>query len=195
MALADRDGHAARVIDQEILAKGKKALVIYGGMHFYGDHSLRGLVEADHPSAFFIVTMYSGFVSKSCIGDFEQATKAWPAPAIALPVRGTTLEQQMRAPGCDVVPRNSWQLMFHNATEAQIAQAIQENEDRLSGVQGDAMLYLGSAASLTQSPINPSLYLDPDYRKEVNRHEQIINGRVRCCSVEYYPVSPPYIHH
>jgi hypothetical protein len=192
--LGQRDSHAARVIDQEILAKGKKALVIYGGFHFYGDTTLRGLVEADHPSAFFIVSMYRGFVSKSCTGDFEQTTKDWAAPAIAFPVQGTTLEQRLKVPGCDVYPRNLLRLS-PAPSEAEMARIVQENEEKASGAQGDALLYLGPAASLTDSPINPIFYLDSDLRKEINRHEQILNGRSRCCSVENSPVSPQYIHH
>jgi hypothetical protein len=193
--LDQRDQHAASVIEQEILSKKKKALIIYGGLHFYGSGSLVNLVEKNHPSAFFLVTMYSGFVSEPCIANFEQDTKAWPIPAMASPVRGTVLEKQMHAPGCDVVPRNSWR--FNPAmTESQAAQAIQDNEDHLSGVAGNAVLYLGPAASLTASPINPNLYLDADYRKEVERHVQIIVGQGLSArfTAQGNPVAPRYIH-
>ncbi len=44
----------------------------------------------------------------------------------------------------------------------------------LSGVKADAMLYLGPPAAFSQSPMEPSLYLDPDYFNELDQ-------RARCC--------------
>ena len=43
-----------------------------------------------------------------------------------------------------------------------------------SGVKSDAILYLGPPDTLTESPWEPSIYLDPDYFKEMNR-------RAQCC--------------
>jgi len=43
--LAQRDTHAAEVIEKKILALNKKAIVIYGGLHFYNNLGLRRLVE------------------------------------------------------------------------------------------------------------------------------------------------------
>jgi hypothetical protein len=45
----DRDRYAAGLIASQILAKKKKALVIYGTYHFYGDGSLKALVEQQYP--------------------------------------------------------------------------------------------------------------------------------------------------
>ena len=41
-------------------------------------------------------------------------------------------------------------------------------------MKSDAILYLGPPDTLTRSPIDPSIYLDPDYFKEMNR-------RAQCC--------------
>lgn len=43
--IPDRDRYAADLINSQILAKGKKALVIYGTYHFNGQGSLKELVE------------------------------------------------------------------------------------------------------------------------------------------------------
>jgi hypothetical protein len=40
----------------------------------------------------------------------------------------------------------------------------------------DALLYLGPAASLTQSPITPDLYLDFAFRGEIDRRSPIVSG-------------------
>jgi hypothetical protein len=39
----------------------------------------------------------------------------------------------------------------------------------LSGAGSDAILYLGPPESLTESPIDPTIYFDPDYFNEENR--------------------------
>ena len=42
--------------------------------------------------------------------------------------------------------------------------------------QGDALLYLGPAASLNKSPTIPDLYLDEAFRREINRRSMIMSG-------------------
>jgi hypothetical protein len=43
--------------------------------------------------------------------------------------------------------------------------------------RGDAVLFLGPATTLTRSPLFPDLYLDADYRQEINRQVEIKVGR------------------
>src|ERR1700733_3302695 len=45
------------------------------------------------------------------------------------------------------------------ATEADKAAAIARSESRVSALSGDALLYLGPGATLTESPLSPDLYL------------------------------------
>jgi hypothetical protein len=59
------------------------------------------------------------------------------------------------------------------------------------GLPGDAVLYLGPAASLTESPVTPDLYLDSAFRKEINRRSLIMDGTP--LDVTISPVSPAYI--
>ena len=184
-AISQRDSYPAAIIKREILAKGKRALVIYGGAHFdnpdmraiLGPAKVLGtLVEEDYPNAFFIVLPYWGFVQKACSAAFEQTYRDWPTPALAFPVRGSTIEDALRKPGCHASPPGA---IFNmpNKTEAELAEirakvAIAE-EDMLSGMNGDALLYLGPAATLTRTPQEPSIYLDAAYRAEINRRNQI----------------------
>jgi hypothetical protein len=55
---AQRDLHPAELIQSEILAKHKKALVIYGGIHFRAADKMRSLVEEAYPQSFFVVEPY-----------------------------------------------------------------------------------------------------------------------------------------
>jgi hypothetical protein len=62
------------VIEKNILGPGKKAVVIYGDLHFYNNLGLRHLVEKQYPNAFFIVAMYAGYATKSCTRFLSKAS-------------------------------------------------------------------------------------------------------------------------
>jgi len=185
-AMAQRDSYPAAIIKREILAKGKKALVIYGNAHFgmpglpveLGPIKfLRDVVEEDHPNAFFIVMPYWGFLQKDCSAAFEHAHRDWPVPALAYPVRGSTIEDALRRTGCFVETPPTPTINLPNKTEAELAELRAKVAtaflDMLSGINGDALLYLGPAATLTRTPDEPSIYLDAAYRAEINRRNQI----------------------
>ena len=183
-AMSQRDSYPATIIKREILAKGKKALVIYGGGHFtnpdmpanFGPKVLQTLVEEDYPKAFFIVLPYWGFVEKACSAAFEQTYRDWPTPALAFPVRGSTIAESLRKPGCHAAPPGPT-FSMPNKTEAELAEIRAKvaiaDENMLSGMNSDALLYLGPAATLTRTPQEPSIYLDAAYRAEINRRNQI----------------------
>lgn len=191
---AQRDSHAAEVIEKNILAPGKKAIVIYGDLHFYNNVGLRRLVEKQYPSAFFIVAMYAGYATESCTASFEQAIHDWPVPALATPLRGTSLESKLYRSDCDVEPRTS--LPFSpSMSQAQRVQFGDTIERMDSGVDGDALLFLGKADTLTRTPMEPSIYLDLTYRQEIERRQTIAFGEsLTGSSVEENHVSPHYIH-
>lgn len=172
-----RDSYPAGIIDREILAKNKKALIIYGTGHFYGPSSILALVEKHHPGAFFVVTPYTGFVEKSCSEHFEQGIGGWPVPGLATPVRGSTLKGDLRRPGCHFVPPGSVQFFGGPPmSEEQVAKAMNHENDMASGISGDALLWLGPSSSLLRSPMLPDIYLDPEYRQEISRRSQIMLG-------------------
>jgi hypothetical protein len=191
--LAQRDTHAADVIEKHILEPGKKAIVIYGGLHFYNNIGLRRLVEKKYPKAFFVVTLYTGYASKSCTANFEQTVLDWQAPALATPIRGTSLESKLYRSDCDVEPRTSLPL-GPSTSDAQRAEISEALERMLSGVDGDALLFLGKAETLTRTPMEPSIYLDLNYRREIERRQKIAFGEALTNStVKENPVSPEYI--
>lgn len=170
--LDQRDSYPAGIIEREILEKGKKALVIYGTFHYYGDNSLWGLVSKAHPGAFFRVTPYTGFVENSCSEAVERLFRAWPVPALVMPVRGTTLEAQIHRVDCHYIAPGS--VGFGPAVSREdAAKRMAPLEEQSSGVAGEALLYLGPASSLTLSALSPDIYLDAEYRAEIDRHNGI----------------------
>jgi hypothetical protein len=181
--LNQRNQYPAELIKREILAKKKKAVVIYGGGHFYGANSIRGLVEHDYPDAFYIVTPYRGFADSACSRAFEQTIGDWPVPALAAPVRGTKLERLLQAENCHIYPAGGGAM-----SPAEIADL-----DRMfSGVAGDALLYVGPASTLTNSPRPGDLYLDSAFRREIERRSVIEIGEPLDLLIP--PASPQYLH-
>lgn len=203
--MKQRDTYPAGIIESKILANNKKALVIYGAGHFNREGTLLRLVEDKHPNSVFKIQMYYGFVVKSCADQFEKTIGKWPTPALATPVKGTALAGRLYSPHCDVVPTTSWHF-FPGTTDAEKSRMIPDAQKSISGVNADALLYLGKSATLTQSPFEPSIYLDPEYRQEMNRHAAMgqdmewnaapLEGAAPLTDslVRLNPTSPRYLH-
>lgn len=197
---AYRDTYAAQVIEREILEKNRKAVVIYGTGHFglpnesadqmerrktIMDKKLgfdtplpfgvQALVEQKFPKAFFLVIPYDGFLDPGCAKTFEKNKQSWPVPALASPVRASSLEAELQLPGCRVEALPTGTPPGVRAAEAR---DMADKADTLNkGLTADALLYLGPADRLTRTPINPQAYLDQDYRDEISRHNQILTGQ------------------
>jgi para-nitrobenzyl esterase len=175
--LMQRDESAAAVIEREILAQGRKAVVIYGGLHFMPpppppgmtpNPGLKGLVERTRPGAFYMIAPYFGFLQADCVAAFEAATR-WLPLSLAAPVAGTSLEALLTRPGC-AVSRPPQPAPGSSAAAAEaVAQRQAAALRRMSGADADALLYLGPAASLTRSPDDPDLVNDPAYAAEIRR--------------------------
>ena len=93
-ALGSNDVSFARVIEDEVLARGRHALVVLGSNHLAHGGALRGdtpntttRVDARHPGATFVVLMFAGWPG----GDTTEARIAregWPTPGL-LPLAGS----------------------------------------------------------------------------------------------------------
>jgi hypothetical protein len=167
--------------------------------------SLISLVEREYPNSFFLVSPYSGYEEKACSDTMEKTFQNWPVPALATPLRDGALANRLMQNDCHFLPLGALSRMTitlpPSATAEQQAQArdrmrqlTERTERLLSGVDSDALLYLGSAASLTRTPTDPDVYLDEDYRAEINRQMQLRPARqgrpLPPIKMEYYAVSP-----
>jgi len=186
-----RDSHAADLIKREILAKKKKALVIYGSAHLdpkfdvppvlsaYFFTNLRSLVEKDYPDAFFVARFYSGLSQKACSAEFERGMRDWPVPALATPVARTNLATALLGSGCSALPPPPppIQSALQSLPEEQRRDFLRKIEEIGSGIAADALLYVGPSATLVFSRSTQDVHLDLEYRKELERRSQIIFGR------------------
>jgi hypothetical protein len=109
-----------------------------------------------------------------CSRCFEQAARDWPQPAFATSVGESSLEFELLVQGCNFVPLAA--IGLANMTAAEKAKGVADMEERLSGDMGDALLYLGPAASLTRAQESPDLYLDSEFRAEIDRRMLIQTG-------------------
>ena len=134
-----RDVFAARIISREVVAKHRRALIIYGGGHFSRRppdprNSLVALLERAGTKVFTIAT--------NTVADLEEiqpSVASWPEPSLAL-IRGTVLEQAGFVP-----------LPYPSTT-------IQAGNDGF-----DALLYVGHPLTITYARFAKELCRDVDY--------------------------------
>jgi hypothetical protein len=144
-----KDQHAADVVLKEVLAKHRRALVIYGDGHLQGrdtrdplhDRLLINILDGPTaPRRVFAITSWFSDSTK-----IQDGVGAWPVPSLAM-LRGTVTGVKPFALFYQLPPAPGW------------------NQLRLED-EFDAMLYLGPASSMTISHLPASLCTDKDYVK------------------------------
>ena len=166
--LAQRDPHAVEVIRREVLAKKRKALVIYGDMHFQRRniasnydmtspmaHGIVSLLEQDGVRVFSVWTTGGPALAK-----LQADAASWPAPSIAL-TRGALLgREDFASYSRSALPRirirNGQPDFSSPLTPAEYAKLPMED-------QFNAVLYLGPV--LTVAPMPLDACGDADYMK------------------------------
>lgn len=183
-----RDDFAAAVIEREILAHEKKALIIYGGAHFeppvpgsagaklveagQRNSVLADMIRRNHPDALYVALFYSGTANKDCAHDIEKDMTGWPVPALLSPARDSFIARKLRA--CSTLKVEDGGLP-PGLTNTQKQQIVDLNKDAMS--YADAILYVGPSGDLTYSPYMPDLYLDAAYGRTVALHYQLQMGQ------------------
>jgi hypothetical protein len=184
--LERRDDNVFGIINDEILKKQKKTLLIIGGGHLLGPElnpsSLPDVgtqISDAYPNALAVVHPFIGYIEPECTAKVVDIAKNWPVPAIAGPIEGTWLKSELQLPGCNYIPLEEVDRMMAAVAPAVAARQIAFQVGMRSGVTASAILYLGPPDALTFSPLEPSIYFDSDYFKEMNR-------RAQCCVPNSY---------
>jgi hypothetical protein len=176
-----RDSYPTALIEREILAKKKKALLIYGTAHFHvypgglalpspvvrnRSPNMRANFDSRHPGALYVIAPYLGYTDAACAEKFERHFPGITAPSLISPIRGAIPESDVVSPGCAPIDK--------------IPQVSQEDFDlsapQFAGIDSNALLYLGPRKSLMQGPSVPDLYLDLDFRAEMDRRLRLRLG-------------------
>lgn len=100
-----RDPHAVAVIKREVLARNRRALIVYGDGHFQGrgfaPRSITVGLEAEGEKIFTIATSFGDIVP------FQPDVAAWKVPSFAH-LKGTTIGTQFYARFYPLPPRPGW---------------------------------------------------------------------------------------
>jgi len=143
-AMGDRDGYALTVLQREVLAQGRRALVIYGGQHLIRrntvpnavDEWARGIIarmERDHLGSAFTVLPET----RRDLRALQPDVGSWPIPSLTV-LGGTVLGSAI----WDSQPQR---------------RSVRVEE------QSDAILYLGPPSSMTAAKLAPALCSDRAY--------------------------------
>jgi hypothetical protein len=158
-----RDSFPAELIRREVLSKGRRALVVYGQMHFQRRNILTNY-DMSSPLAETVVSLIEREAPRSVftiwpIADLEKLepnAALWPTPAIAK-ISGTSLggldfaafrppNERLGLEGGKsvLIPREAWKSL--------------RAEEQL-----DAVMYEGPRNAITYSKPAPSLCVDPQH--------------------------------
>ena len=88
-AFGERDASIAAVVEREVLAKHRKALMIFGYRHLThdGGGAVGTYERRGHPGVTFVIVAHNGF-------DGEERLASWPIPSLAV-IRGTWLADKV----------------------------------------------------------------------------------------------------
>ncbi|HEY4384984.1 MAG TPA: hypothetical protein VGN34_10975 [Ktedonobacteraceae bacterium] len=155
-----RDSHFAGVVEQEVLRKGRRALLIAGTGHFLRGERTDGdpdqpidkaplntctLLEQRYPRALFAIDVLLFLPTDR--GPESKLVSSWARPALAM-LAGTWL-------GAETI-----------ATSGTRATTLAK--------RSDAVLYLGQGDQLTASRPNPALYKSGAYAQELRRRGNLL---------------------
>ena len=164
--IEQREWYPAALIELEVLAKQRRALVVYGHGHFerkkvqanyenFGrlTDTIISLVEQATGTRAFIVWRDAG------VADIQADAQTWKPPVIAL-IKGTTLGA---ADFGRYFAQNNDRLTIRDGKITPIPRS--EWRQFKAEEQFDAVLYLGPPSSIVQSTWSPALCADQAYLK------------------------------
>jgi hypothetical protein len=159
----DRDGHPAGLIRTEVLAKGRKALVIYGDLHFIrknpqprpdqeeGAASIVGLLERDGTTKVFSIRTIAHGID---LEKLQPDVLSWPRPSLAM-LRGTVLGA---ASFSSYYPRP-----LVVGPDGKPVESPDQRRPLRMEEQFDALLYLGPQSTIARAQVSPALCSDAAY--------------------------------
>jgi hypothetical protein len=154
-----RDDSMAAVVEKEVFAKHRKALLLYGTAHLiHGSETGVGLFEKDYPGATFVIDVYykPGCETPSAADDaaLEARMTLWPVPSLAR-TKGNALT---------------------NRAKTEYSVLLTPNGRSSDPV--DAYLYLGPQALMLSEPRPADVFVDREFMAELHRRAELMPGSV-----------------
>jgi len=170
-----RDEYFAKVVEKEVFAKSRRALIVMGAGHLYRHSwnpycneepgSVIELLDQHHPKAVFVIMVHAFLIRNA---ELEARLAQWPKPAIAL-LRKTWLG----AIDTDLFMASTRTEGFGDGkvVTVKINKYLGMSLEDLA----DAYLYLGDLESLTSSYPTPEMFqADPEYVREIQRRYELM---------------------
>jgi hypothetical protein len=130
--------------------------------------NIRALLDASHPGALYVVSLYVGYTTANCEEASDQKhLKDVALPALMYPIHGSLSETDLAQPGCAPFANDDQQ------AQADFDLAV----SNFVGLHSDALLYLGPRKSFLVSPNMTDGYFDQDYRAEMSRRMLLRTGQ------------------
>lgn len=165
--LSLRDSYPAALIVTEVLAKQRRALVVYGHLHFQRKNvfsnlemsdwrmqTIVSLLESSTPAAIFSIWRFADEVRA-----VQPDAASWPAPSLAV-LRGTTLG------AVDITAFTPIPMRFQFEGERRVQVSRERWRNLRTEDQFDAVLYLGPSSAMTQTPLSATICADSSYVRE-----------------------------
>lgn len=158
-----RDPHAADVVRREVLAKNRRALVLYGAWHcaarndrtnFTTADSLRARLDEGHPGAVFAIRVFGR--EDSDPRALEPTVASWPAMTFAR-LAGTTLG------AVDWASVNALDTRIEREGGVRRLLSRDQWRKRSLAEQYDAVVYLGPPSTLTVARVSAERCQDASY--------------------------------
>ena len=162
------DQFPANLIQTEVLAKKRKALIVYGDMHYprqpeidfaapgvFGDESIVDRLDKAGVKVFSIWTEVRGDALVALQADVAN----WPRPSLTL-LRGTPLGQ---APFTAYYPKGAGMFTRSGPDGKMVTRDVGDSIGGIMQDRFDALIYLGPSAAITYSKTPKALCADPDY--------------------------------
>jgi hypothetical protein len=172
-----RDTHAADLIRREVLARQRRAVVIYGGWHLQRKNRDSNYEPSDWaPLVTLLNTPAMGrlfTVWTNTMADLEALQSdiaAWRKPSLAI-LRGTVLGA---ADFSFYFPFDGARFIVQSGTPKRIPRS-QWRTLRMED-QFDAVIYLGRRSSITQARLSSALCSDPNYLQMRLRRMALMPG-------------------
>jgi hypothetical protein len=183
-----REEHAAALIRREVLAKGRRALVLYGEMHaqrltervnFEAADRLGGLLERDGTTRIFTIWPQIGSGKPDLSALFADAGR-WPVPSLTL-TRGTTLG------ALDFASFHTSDGRFSLVGGRPRPLPREEWTPLRMEDQYDAILYLGPVSAMTYERITRERCADPAFmHMRMNRMRLVPQSQPEMARLEQY---------
>src|SRR5688572_9851736 len=165
--LAMRDSYAAALIQVEVLARGRRALLVYGQLHFqrlnvmsnlemndWRMQTIVSLLERATPTRVFTV-----WNADDGLAAVQPDVASWRAPSLAV-LRGTTLG----AADATVFVPTPARFTFRGDTRVEVPR--DQWRSLRAEEQLDAVLYLGPRSALRQVPLSAAICSDRRFVEE-----------------------------